>query len=115
MAGSFEEKKSGLHQIFILKGYIEKEIAQKLLQTFKEGRKLGLRFFIFDFSEVTLINSFALSCFLDLVSEGLGESEINFYFCAIPESCYYGMSAVGLVNCVTEFSSLEQAKTELQF
>lgn len=114
MTGTVSCEKFGDHLIFILNGYVEKECADLILKHYQVEKANGVHFFIFDFSQVTLINSLALGVFLDLVSDTIGDEDINFYFCAIPKSCYYGMSAVGLTNCATEFDSLDQAKKELE-
>ena len=114
MTGTVSCEKYGDHLIFILSGYVEKECAGLVLKHYQAERINGVNFFIFDFSQVTLINSQALGIFLDIVSDSIGYEDINFYFCAIPQSCYYGMMAVGLINCATEFDSLDQAKKELE-
>lgn len=113
MAGSIKQQEFGQHQVFFVEGYLDKELAMALLDQYKAQKQKGLCYFILDFSKTTLINSFALSYLLDMVSDCIGEDELSFYFCAIPENCYYGMSAVGLMNCITEFDSFEQAKAEL--
>lgn len=115
MNGSIELQNYGQNLVMVLKGYIEKEAAQLILNHYNHHRQKGIKSFIIDFSRVTLINSFALSCLLDMVSENMGDAQIGFYFCGIPESCYYGISAVGLMNCATEFDTLDQAKSELGF
>lgn len=113
MAGSIKQQEFGQNQVFFIEGYLDKEAAQNLLDLYKTQKQKGMRYFILDFSRTTLINSFALSYLLDMVSDCIGEEDLGFYFCAIPENCYYGMSAVGLMNCITEFDSFEQAKAEL--
>lgn len=113
MSGSIKQEKAGQHLFFFIAGYLDKELAQKLLEQYRKEKQAGIRYFVLDFSRTTLINSFALSCLLDMVSDSIGDEDVGFYFCAIPENCYYGMSAVGLINCITEFESFEQAKAEL--
>ncbi|MGM0599272.1 MAG: STAS domain-containing protein [Candidatus Rifleibacteriota bacterium] len=113
MKNLIEQREFGEHIVFFLKGYMNKEMALRLLSQYRLQKEKGMKFFILDFSEVTLVNSSALSCLLDIVSECIGEEDTGFYFCGVQENCYYGMSAVGLMNCVTEYDSFEQAKADL--
>lgn len=115
MSGSVKFQQSGQFLIISLEGYIEKTVSQTIVEKFRSDWTNGLKYFVFDFAKVTMINSIALSNFLDIVSEGIGKDDIGFFFCEIPLNTYFGISAVGLLNYATEFESLSKAKKELEF
>lgn len=115
MSGLVKFKQSGQFLTISLKGYVEQAVSQAVVERFRQDWKNGCQYFVFDFAQVTMINSIALSSFLDIVSEGIGKDAIGFFFCGIPLNCYFGLSAVGLLNYVTEFDSLEAARKELKF
>jgi len=113
MSGKFRHRIASNTLIFSLEGYIEKTVSEILVKDFKKHWRNGIRHVLFDFTKVTMINSVALGDILEIVSEGIGESDSGFYICAIPEKCHWGLSAIGLLNYMTEYDSLEQAGKEL--
>lgn len=115
MSGSAKHKQYGDFFVFFLEGYVEKNVSQVVLEQFRIQWEQGLRRFIFDFSKVTIINSVALSDLLEIVSEGIGDDDVCFFFCGIPDNCVFGISSVGLLNYVQDFDNLEEAKKELGF
>ncbi|PKL49013.1 MAG: hypothetical protein CVV42_07540 [Candidatus Riflebacteria bacterium HGW-Riflebacteria-2] len=115
MSGKFSYKIASNIFIFSLEGYIEKSVSELFVAEFRKHWNNGMRHFLFDFTKVTIINSVALGDMLEVVSEGIGESDSGFYICAIPEKCHWGLSAIGLLNYMTEYDSLKQAAQELGF
>ncbi|KAF1082986.1 MAG: hypothetical protein GQF41_0753 [Candidatus Rifleibacterium amylolyticum] len=113
MSGNVSYRKASNIFIFVLAGYIEKSISEVFLAEFRRQWLIGTRRFLFDFTGVTMINSVALAEILEMVSEGIGESDSAFYVCAVPEKCHWGLSAIGLLNYMSEYSSLEEAGNEL--
>ena len=113
MSGKFSHRIDNNIFIFSLEGYIEKSVSESLMTVFRKHWEGGIHHFLFDFSKVSMINSVALSAILEIISEGIGETESGFYICSIPEKCHWGLAAIGLLNYMTEFDSLEQAGKEL--
>jgi len=113
MSGSVSFKTANNILIFSLTGYVEKSVSELFIKEFRTQWQKGIRQFLFDFSKVTMINSVALGEILEMVSEGIGESNSGFYVCAVPEKCHWGLSAIGLLNYMTEYNSLDQARQEL--
>ncbi len=101
--------------IFLLEGYVEKSVSKLFVAEFRRQWRNGMRHYLFNFSKVTLINSVALADILEIVSEGIGESDSGFYICEIPEKCHWGLSSIGLLNYMTEYDNFEQAGNELGF
>lgn len=101
--------------IILLEGYIQKSVSELFLAEFRRQWRDGIRHYLFDFSKVTLINSVALADILEMVSEGIGESDSGFYICAIPQKCHWGLASIGLLNYMAEYESFEQAARELGF
>ncbi len=104
------------NSVFIaeISGYAEVNLMAGLVKAFFEKLEEDYTDFVFDFAKVTLINSTALGKILDIISEGMGCDNISFSFCAIPATSKLGMSSLGILNYVNEFSSLEEALANLK-
>lgn len=113
MVGSFTSAKEEQIYIFCLEGYIEKTVATELKEQFKAQWQKGSRQFLFDFSKATLINSIALAEILEIISDSIGEPDVMLYICQIPEKCYWGISSLGILNHMTEFTTFAEAAKEL--
>ena len=113
MVGSLTSAKEEQIYVFHLEGYIEKVLAAEMSAQFRLQWKKGIRQYLFDFSRVTLINSVALAEILEIVSDGIGEPDVIFYICQIPEKCYWGISSLGILNHMTEFNTFAEAAKEL--
>ncbi len=115
MAGRLSTAREDQICIFRFEGYIEGIIGQELKAKYRQEWEQGTRQYLFDFSKATLINSIALAELLEVVSDSIGEPDVMLYISQVPEKCYWGLSSLGLLNHMTEFSSFEQAARELGF
>lgn len=113
MVGRVTSAKEEQIHVFHLEGYIEDTVGADLKEKFKREWRQGTRQYLFDFSRTTLINSMALADLLEVVSDSIGEPDVLLYICQIPEKCYWGLSALGLLNHMTEFATFAEAAKEL--
>jgi len=113
MVGRLMAAKAKKICVFRFEGYVEETVGKELKARYKNEWDQGTRQYLFDFSKTTLINSIALSELLEIVSDSIGEPEVMLYISQIPEKCYWGLSSLGLLHHMTEFTSFEQAAREL--
>lgn len=102
-------KQDGSTLIITLEGYIEAEASQGLSSKVKDCMEAGTKLFIFDFAEVKILNSVALGELLDILSEGIGNDELVFCFCAVPSKCHFSFKSVGLFMFAEEHKTVEEA------
>ena len=98
--------------VFALSGYIEQEACAQLLEDFKKLNQ-NYKKFIFDFSEVTIVNSVGLSQLLDIFSQKLSDSSLEFGICNLNHATQYSFKIVGLFNLANEYPNNEAAITAL--
>jgi anti-anti-sigma regulatory factor len=89
-------------------GYLDSEIANTLLCEFQKALDDSKIVFCLDFTSMEMINSSALSCLLDMVSEGVANELLQFFFVGIPQSCRLGFFAIGLLNYVEELANMNE-------
>ncbi|MGM0599254.1 MAG: STAS domain-containing protein [Candidatus Rifleibacteriota bacterium] len=109
MAGNIEFKFNNKVFIAEIYGYAEVQLMEELAEKFFEKLDEGFQSFIFNFSHMTLINSSALGKLLEIISEAMGNDQINLSFCSIPSTSKLGMSSLGMLEFVTEYDSIEEA------
>lgn len=114
MSGNVEYKFDDKIFIADVSGYAEKALMEGILEQFFEKLDDDFTAFVFNFEKMTLINSTALAVLLEIISEGIGNDDIRFYFCAIPNSCRLGMSGVGILKYIEEVASVEEAISKLK-
>lgn len=96
-----------------ISGYAELSLLEELVEKFFRKLDEGHTNFIFDFSEMTLINSSALGKLLEIISEVMGSDNVRILFCSIPTTSKLGMMSLGILNYVDEYASVEEALQDL--
>lgn len=92
-----------------ISGYAEIGVMENVLAKFFEKLEEDFCFFVFNFADMTLINSTALGVMVEIISESMGNDSVKFYFCAIPPACRLGMAGVGILKYVKECSNVQEA------
>ncbi len=95
-----------------ISGYLDSELANQLICEFQKALNDSKTLFCLDFSSMEMINSSALSCLLDIVSEGMSNELLRFYFIGIPQSCRLGFFAIGILNYVEELATMKEFEDE---
>lgn len=95
-------------------GYADGSLMEEVFAGVIEWLEKDCVSFVFNLEGMTLINSTALGVMIEIISEGLGNESIGFYFCAIPSACRLGILGVGLLNHVCECASVEDAVKRIQ-
>lgn len=98
--------------IIVLSGYIEQEASAKVIEIF-DKQLSEKKIFIFDFSEVSIVNSGGISCLLDIFSRKIADTSLNFALCKLNHSTQYSFKIVGIFNLAKEFPDVETAVKEL--
>ena len=98
--------------VIVLSGYIEQEACVKVIEIF-EKLLPEKKTFIFDFSEVSIVNSGGISCLLDIFSRKIADTSLKFALCKLNHSTQYSFKIVGIFNLAKEFPDVEAAAKEL--
>ncbi|PKL49016.1 MAG: hypothetical protein CVV42_07555 [Candidatus Riflebacteria bacterium HGW-Riflebacteria-2] len=113
MSGKIDYNFTGKVMTASISGYAEKSLMNGLVETFHQKLEENFCDFVFNFAEMTQINSSALGELLEIASQGMGRDNIRILFCAIPSACRLGMLSLGLLNFVEEHDSIEMALASL--
>lgn len=108
MAGSLTVKfEKPVFKAFI-NGYLNAELSEELFGRFQQSLQEGAKIFCFDFSKVDIVNSVALSRLLDIISDGISDDSLEFFFVGVPSECRFGFDAIGLFAYVKEYKTVEE-------
>lgn len=109
MAGTVDYKFADSIFIASITGYADEALMAGLAEQFFAKLDEDFSCFIFNFANMTLINSSALGKLLEIVAEAMGNDRVSLAFCSIPATSKLGMTSLGLLDYVEEFATLEDA------
>ncbi len=97
------------------KGYLERLLGEKLKQTVHDVEGRGFKIYIFDFSQVSMINSLGMSGLIDSI-DTIESAEAMVWFADIDPVVYPILEAAGVLEMVPDVltlaKALERAKSE---
>jgi hypothetical protein len=114
MAGKLEVKTFKAAMVADIFGYMNDELSELLVNEFRKFLQNGTKIFCFNFARVEIVNSVALSRLLDIISEGISDESLEFYFCSIPNECRFGFTGINLFAYVTELKDFSEFENRLK-
>lgn len=114
MAGKIDYKFADSVFIASITGYADEALMASLAEHFFAKLDEDYANFIFDFASMTLINSSALGKLLEIIAEAMGNDRVRLAFCSIPATSKLGMTSLGLLDYVEEYTTLEEAFKSLK-
>lgn len=112
MAHSISHKILNNVAIISLSGYVDLEASAEISAAFNTLSR-DYQKFVFDFSEVSLVNSGGISGFLDIFSKKISNSSLAFAVCNLGHSTQYSFKVVGIFNLAKESHDIASAVKEL--
>lgn len=109
MAGTIDYKFADSIFVASISGYADEELMTGLAEHFFAKLDEDFTYFVFNFANMTLINSSALGKLLEIIAEAMGNDGVNLAFCSVPATSKLGMTSLGLLDYVEEFATLDEA------
>jgi anti-anti-sigma factor len=108
MAHSISHEIQGKIVVFNLSGYMETEACGKIQTLFSELSKTYKKY-VFNFSDVSIVNSGGIANFLEIFSKKLSDPSLDFALCNLNHSTEYSFKVVGVFNLVKAYPDMASA------